>query len=248
LLSFYYLAFTLLVTGTQLGTVRPPFFLVPTISYPFQHALFIFLAMALIFDTKINQMKYPLSAAEERLKEKLIKRKEKKKRKQRKIRSETDVHYHRVPPTHDYMKYWRVIQFWARNKYRIQASDLDILFFLYSEGYFNKTKYNEYNQLFRWDKNRFNRMMDDGWIHLWRHGVGDQKGVHLYELTRKGRLAITDIYKKLNGQEITESGAHMFGKDPRYTEKVYRNYIRKINQEALRERRLARQSRGMSRR
>jgi len=210
--------------------------------------LFIFLAMALIFDTKINQMKYPLSAAEERLKEKLIKRKEKKKRKQRKIRSETDVHYHRVPPTHDYMKYWRVIQFWARNKYRIQASDLDILFFLYSEGYFNKTKYNEYNQLFRWDKNRFNRMMDDGWIHLWRHGVGDQKGVHLYELTRKGRLAITDIYKKLNGQEITESGAHMFGKDPRYTEKVYRNYIRKINQEALRERRLARQSRGMSRR
>ena len=50
-------------------------------------------------------MKYPLSAAEERLKEKLIKRKEKKKRKQRKIRSETDVHYHRVPPTHDYMKY-----------------------------------------------------------------------------------------------------------------------------------------------
>ena len=36
----------------------------------------------------------------------------------------------------DYMKYWRVIRQFAKVKYELTQSDLDMMFFLYSEKYF----------------------------------------------------------------------------------------------------------------
>tara|TARA_R110000822_G_scaffold36863_2_gene103572 strand:+ start:100 stop:681 length:582 start_codon:yes stop_codon:yes gene_type:complete len=193
-------------------------------------------------------MKYPLTKAEEKLKAKLEKKKKDKIHRHRRIYSERVIRYRRIDPPHDYLKYWRVIHYWALNKYNIKSPDLDILFFLYGEGYFNKTDYLSFNQLLRWDKLRFKRLLDDGWIHVWRRDVGLNKNTKLYELTPRGKMMVADIYKKLNGEEIKERNANMFGASPSYSEKVYRNYIHKLNQETLQERRLARQSRGTSRR
>ena len=57
--------------------------------------------------------------------------------------------YDRVQPSHDYMKYWRVIRYWAKAKYKIGTPDIDMLFFLYSEQIFNKTKFKEFDCLKR---------------------------------------------------------------------------------------------------
>ena len=43
-------------------------------------------------------------------------------------------------PTHDYLKYWRVIRYWVKAKYGLSTPDLDMLLFLYSEEMFNKGK------------------------------------------------------------------------------------------------------------
>jgi hypothetical protein len=40
----------------------------------------------------------------------------------------------------DYLKYWRVIRYYIKNKYGLTQADLDILLFLYSEQYFTKDK------------------------------------------------------------------------------------------------------------
>ena len=37
----------------------------------------------------------------------------------------------------DYLKYWRVIRQFTKIKYGLTQSDLDMLFFLYSEKYFD---------------------------------------------------------------------------------------------------------------
>ena len=37
----------------------------------------------------------------------------------------------------DYMKYWRVIRYFVKRKYGLNTEELDMLFFLYSEEYFN---------------------------------------------------------------------------------------------------------------
>ena len=48
---------------------------------------------------------------------------------------------------HDYLKYWKVIRYFAQAKYGIKSADLDMLLFLYSEKYFSKTQFKEFNEV-----------------------------------------------------------------------------------------------------
>ena len=55
----------------------------------------------------------------------------------------------------------------------------------------------------------------------------------LYELTYKAKRVINTIYKKLNGEEISESPVSnpLFKNDITYMDKVYRNMIKELNKE-----------------
>lgn len=143
------------------------------------------------------------------------------------IKSTIRNNYDRKEPTNDYLKYWRVIRYWVKAKYGLTTPDLEMLLFLYSEQLFKKTDFKEYEELMSWDVNRFDRMLRDGWIHVWRKRRGKQ--ATLYELTYKTRRIIDTIYKKLNGEEISERNP-LFNKNVSYTDKVYRNAIKKINE------------------
>jgi len=106
-----------------------------------------------------------------------------------------------------------------------------MLLFLYSEQIFNKQKFIDYEQVMAWDRGRFSRLLTDKWIHVWRKRSGNQRT--LYELTYKGKKAINTIYKKLNGEELSEipSNSPVFRHDASYMDKVYRNMIIKMNKE-----------------
>jgi hypothetical protein len=137
--------------------------------------------------------------------------------------------YDRRVPEFDFMKYWRAIRYWACRKYNLKTGDLDMLFFLYSEMYFDKEKFEEFNNLLPWNRNRLREMMDAGWIHVWRGKEHHQR--ELYEVSAKTRGAITLIYKKINRQEISESRktSPMWYTNVGYADKVYRNFIKKMN-------------------
>ena len=138
--------------------------------------------------------------------------------------------YDRVQPSHDYMKYWRVIRYWAKAKYKIGTPDIDMLFFLYSEQIFNKTKFKEFEECMSWDEPRFHRLLKEGWIHIWRKRQGNE--TTLYELSYQGKRLVNTLYKKLNGEEIAESPGinPLFRKDVSFTDKLYRNSIKKLNE------------------
>ena len=132
-------------------------------------------------------------------------------------------------PSHNYLKFWRVIRYWIKAKHGLGTPEIDMLLFLYSEEYFNKTKFKEFEQLMSWDESRFNILLRDGWIHVWRKGYG--KNTTLYELSYKGKRVANTIYKKLNGEEIAESPNvnPLFRKDACYMDKIYRNSIKEMN-------------------
>jgi len=134
----------------------------------------------------------------------------------------------RLPPN-DYLKYWRVIRYFIKAKYKITTGELDVLLFLYSEKYFSKDKFNEFDELISWDVNRFNKLLRDGWIVVFRKRQGKKKA--LYEVSYKGRRMLGSMYKKLSGEEIPESPSvnPMFLKNVSYTDKVYRNMIIEMN-------------------
>jgi len=134
-------------------------------------------------------------------------------------------------PSHDYMKYWRVIRYWVKAKYKIGTPDIDMLLFLYSEDIFNKTKFNEFDELMSWNVNRFDQLLKNGWVHVWRKKRG--KETTLYELTYKAKRLVNLIYRKLNGEEIGEDHRTnpLFRNDASFMDKVYRQSIIKLNEE-----------------
>jgi hypothetical protein len=136
----------------------------------------------------------------------------------------------------DYLKYWRVIRYFVKAKYGLSQADLDFLLFLYSESYFDRDKFEEFDSLMSWDKDRFARLLRDGWIEIFRKNRGKYKAI--YQISYKGKNVVRYIYKKLNGEEIPVSLSQnsMFLKNVSYNDKVYRNMITKMN-ESIRQQR-----------
>lgn len=142
----------------------------------------------------------------------------------------------------DYLKYWRVIRHFIKVKYGLTQSDLDMILFLYSEGYFSKDKFAEFNALLSWEDKRFERLRQEEWIVVFRKHMGRRKA--LYELSYKSLRVVDLIYKKLSGEEITEGPGNnpMFLKNVSYTDKVYRNFIMEMNKSIRQQRHLAPES------
>jgi len=129
----------------------------------------------------------------------------------------------------DCLKYWRVIRYFIKSKYGLTTPDLDMLLFLYSEDIFSKEKFKEFDELLPWDKNRFKRLLRDGWIEVFRKSPKKHKT--LYDLSFKSQRVISSIYKKLSGEEIPTDvkNNRMFAKNVKYSDKVYRNMIIEMN-------------------
>jgi len=134
-------------------------------------------------------------------------------------------------PPYDYLKYYRVIKYYYCIRYKLTFNDLDMLLFLYSERYFTRAKFDEFDNLLPWEKHRFPNLVKNGWVDVFRIAkVGER---YLYGISIKGRRMIKDMYNKLNGDEITVNNTvnPMFAKNVRYTDKVYRKMILQMNAE-----------------
>jgi len=129
----------------------------------------------------------------------------------------------------NYLKYWRVIRKFVQVQYKLTQCDLDMLFFLYSEKYFGRDKFDEFDKLLGWDVMRFQRLVKEEWLVKFRNQVGKRKA--LYKLTHKAESMIQSVYRKLSGEEIPVSsvGNRIFMKNVPYTDKVYRDMILDMN-------------------
>ena len=129
----------------------------------------------------------------------------------------------------DCLKYWRVIRYFIKSKHGLTTSDLDMLLFLYSEDIFTKEKFKEFNELLSWDKDRFDRLLRDGWIEVFRKRRMKHKT--LYGVTFKTQRVISSVYKKLSGEEIPTSlnNNPIFAKNVKYSDKAYRKMILEMN-------------------
>lgn len=129
-----------------------------------------------------------------------------------------------------YLKYYRVIRYFFCAKYNLTYPDLEMLFFLHDEKYFSRKDFKKFNELFSWDKNRFERLRKEEWISTFRKHYKGTKAV--YMLSNKSKRMIDSFYKKLAGEEIpeTSTGNPLFKRNVSYTDKVYRNMIIEMNE------------------
>jgi CDP-diacylglycerol pyrophosphatase len=133
-------------------------------------------------------------------------------------------------PKSDYMKHWKIVRNFAKARYDFSVPDLDMMFFLYGEEYFTKDKYREFEKLLRWESNRFDKLLKNGWIENYKKKKYLPRA--LYGTTYKTTRVIGSLYKKLNGEPYPES----YQSNPLYfktkvplSHKLYGKYIKKIN-------------------
>lgn len=145
--------------------------------------------------------------------------------------------YDRRMPRDNWLKYIRVVRYYISKRYGLSLPNLEMLLFLYSEGLFSRSDFSEFEQIMSWDKKRFEKLRQDGWIIMWRKAKGSEPA--LYEVSRRGKQVIGSMYKKLSGEESISENKYLnpiFAADANYMDKVYRRAIKRLNQE-LRQRR-----------
>jgi hypothetical protein len=133
-------------------------------------------------------------------------------------------HRERPKPRKDYLKYWRVVKRYVMKKYGLTSAELDMILFLHSEDYFGRSKFKEFNEILSWDKRRFNKLLREGWIEMFRKRIKNDGA--LYQLSYKATNVIHYIYRKLEGDDLP---VDKLNKDASYTDKVYRNMIIEMN-------------------
>lgn len=150
-------------------------------------------------------------------------------------------HYDRVEPSSDYLKYWRIVRIWCREKHGLNYPDLEILLFLHSEYLFTKSQFMEFNKMMSWDNKRWYRLNKDGWIDKWRERNGNEAA--LYEVSRKGRALMRTIYDKLEGKqqmsETPQANPIFKASNSGYAMQKNRKVIRKMNRTRKEKKRLA---------
>ena len=137
----------------------------------------------------------------------------------------------------DCLKYWRVIRYFIKQKHGLTTGDLDMLLFLYSEDIFSKEKFKEFDNILAWDEDRFDRLLRDGWIEVFRRRR--KKFKTLYGLTFKTQRVISSIYKKLSGEEIPTdmSNNPIFAKNVKLSDTIYKKMIISMNESIRQQRR-----------
>jgi len=130
----------------------------------------------------------------------------------------------------EYLKYYRVIRHYFCVKYKITYPDLELLYFLRSEKYFSRDDFDRYNELFSWEDKKLYRLINDGWIDTFRDNKNYRKKI--YKVAYKGVKMLDSLYKKLSGEEIPEAHSNnpLFHRNVSYTDKVYRNMIKEMNE------------------
>ena len=123
------------------------------------------------------------------------------------------------------LKHYRTIRKWACKTNNIQEADLELLIYFDCLDLFTKNDYKTGTLAFSWDNKRWNRLLKEGWITVWRKRNMTTQKYHIYKTSFKCRQLITRLYKMmLDKEEIP------LIKNPRsYTEKVLTQAIRKIN-------------------
>ena len=131
----------------------------------------------------------------------------------------------------DYLKYWRVVRQYVKIKYGIGQAELDMILFLYSEPYFSQAKFQEFNRVLPWNKKRFKKLVQDGWIESFRKYDPKTNTRAIYKLSFKAKRMVTSIYNKLNGEEIPTNHINnpMFKKNVRFRAAVYQASIIELN-------------------
>ena len=123
-------------------------------------------------------------------------------------------------------KYYRLVRKWACKTYDILDADLELLIYLDCKDRFTRNDFIEGAYTYAWDKKRWDRLRQQGWIDTWRHRNHTTIKYSVFKVSPKGKRLITRMYSIMLGEEDIPIGTtSKFYKNKSYTDKVYNKAI-----------------------
>ena len=123
-------------------------------------------------------------------------------------------------------KYYRLVRKWACKTYGIKDADLELLIYLDCKKHFTRNEFMDGAYTYSWDKKRWDRLRQDGWIDTWRHRNSTTIKYSVFKTSVKCQQLISRIYRILLAQEdLPQSSRSTFYKNKTYTDKVFNKAI-----------------------
>jgi hypothetical protein len=127
------------------------------------------------------------------------------------------------------LKHYRIIRKWACKTCDLNDADLELLIYLEAIEHFTKDDFKKGTYSYSWDNRRWNRLLKQGWIMVWRKRNRTTQKYHIYKVSTKCKQLISRMYRIMLGEE--EMPLNKIEKINRYSYKVIAKSIENVNKD-----------------
>ena len=99
------------------------------------------------------------------------------------------------------LKHYRIIRKWASRISDIKEADLELLIYLDAIDFFTKKDFKKGTYSYSWDNRRWNRLLKEGWIVVWRERNRTTQKYNIYKVSFKCKQLISRMYRIMLGEE-----------------------------------------------
>ena len=130
------------------------------------------------------------------------------------------------------LKHYRIIRKWACKTNELTDADLELLIYLDAIDMFTKDDFIKGTYSFSWDNRRWNRLLKQGWIVVWRERNRTTQKYHIYKVSTKCKQLISRMYRIMLGEE--DMPTKIFENNSRYSFTVLQTAIQNVNKDKTR--------------
>jgi len=99
------------------------------------------------------------------------------------------------------LKHYRIIRKWACKVNGLNDADLELLIYLDCLEHFTKQDFKTGQYSFSWDNRRWNKLLKNDWIVVWRHCNRTTQKYNIYKTSFKFKHILSRIYRIMLGEE-----------------------------------------------
>jgi len=130
------------------------------------------------------------------------------------------------------LKHYRIIRKWACKTSDLNDGDLELLIYLEALELFKKEDFKQGTYSYSWDNRRWNRLLKQGWITVWRKRNRTTQKYHIYKVSTKCKQLISRMYRIMLGEE--DMPTKKFENKSRYSLTVLKTAIQNVNKDKTR--------------
>ena len=134
------------------------------------------------------------------------------------------------------LKHYRIIRKWMCRTCNLKDADLELLIYLDAIDHFTKDDFKKGTYSYSWDNRRWNRLLKEGWIVVWRERNRTTQKYNIYKVSFKCKQLISRMYRIILGEEDipTSERSNKIMKRETYMDKVLTMSILNTNKDKTR--------------